>query len=139
MLRYLLDTDHLTLLEHQHPVVSRNIRQQPQGTVALCAVTIEESLRGRLAAIAQARDGPQRIKRYATLLASLALLQQFPIAPYDQSAENESQAIRKLRLPMGTRAQKIAAIALAHRLTVVTRNRSDFARIPGLSLVDWSV
>jgi len=31
----------------------------------------------------------------------------------------------------------IAAIALANRLTVVTRNLSEFVRVPGLNAEDW--
>jgi tRNA(fMet)-specific endonuclease VapC len=34
---------------------------------------------------------------------------------------------------------RIAATALVHDLTLVTRNTQDFARVPGLKTEDWSV
>jgi tRNA(fMet)-specific endonuclease VapC len=34
---------------------------------------------------------------------------------------------------------KIAAIALANDATLLTRNLSDFRKIPGLRIEDWTV
>lgn len=31
----------------------------------------------------------------------------------------------------------IAGIAMENRLTIVTRNKSDFARVPGISIEEW--
>jgi tRNA(fMet)-specific endonuclease VapC len=92
-----------------------------------------------LAAVASARDGPTRIRRYALLLASVRLLNQFPLVPFDQAAENQFQQLLALRLRIGTQDLKIAAVARANNLVVVTRNRRDFGRVPGLRLDDWSV
>jgi tRNA(fMet)-specific endonuclease VapC len=137
MLRYLLDTDHLTLYQHGHPPFHRRLKLQPAGAVGISVVTVEEALRGRLAALARARDGPMRIHRYGLLVEALQDFAQFTVVPYEQPAENEFQQLHSIRI--GTRDRKIASIALAKQLTVVTRNRRDFARVPGLALEDWSV
>jgi tRNA(fMet)-specific endonuclease VapC len=47
------------------------------------------------------------------------------------------QRIRHIRI--GTQDLKIAATALANRLPLVTGNRRDFAKVPGLVIEDWSV
>lgn len=139
MLQYLLDTDHLTLFEFGHQPIDQHIASKAPAAVGLALVSVEETLRGRLAATARARDGPTRVNRYAQLLKSLKVFQQFPIVPFDQAAENQFQYLRSMRLRIGTRDQKIAAIALATNTILVTRNRQDFGQIPGLVLEDWSV
>lgn len=136
MLRYLLDTDHLTLYQYNHAPLARHLSLHV-GEVGISVVTVEETLRGRLAALAQASDGPTRIHRYALLEQALLDFTQFPNVPYDQHAEDEFQRLRSIRI--GTRDRKIAAIARANQLIVVTRNRGDFARVPGLTIEDWSV
>jgi tRNA(fMet)-specific endonuclease VapC len=42
-------------------------------------------------------------------------------------------------LGVGTLDLKIAAMALTNGLTVLTRNRRDFGRVPGMVIEDWSV
>jgi tRNA(fMet)-specific endonuclease VapC len=105
--------------------------------VGIGIVTVEESLRGRLAQLAQAGDGPTRIYSYGLLVEALLDFAQFPIIPYNQPAEDWFQQLRPVRI--GTQDRKIGAIALANQLVLVTRNRRDFARVPGLALEDWSV
>src|SRR6516225_3056977 len=61
MLQFLLDTDHLTLFDQGDPTVCSRLAAEPSGTVGISIVTVEEYLRGRLAQLARARDGPARI------------------------------------------------------------------------------
>jgi tRNA(fMet)-specific endonuclease VapC len=137
MPRYLFDTDHLTFFQHGHPQVARRLALQSSGGVGISVVTVEEILRGRLAGLARAKDGPTRIRNYALLEQALLDFIQFPVVRFDQTAETNFQQLRAIRI--GTRDLKIASIALANQLIVVTANRRDFARIPGLVLDDWSV
>jgi tRNA(fMet)-specific endonuclease VapC len=137
MLQYLLDTDHLTLFQHGHAPLARRLISRPSGSVGISVVTIEEALRGRLAALAHASNGSERIRDYHLLNATLLDVARFPGVPYDRPAEDEFQKLRAIRI--GTRDLKIAATALANRLIVVTRNRRNFGRVPGLVIEDWSV
>jgi tRNA(fMet)-specific endonuclease VapC len=137
MPRYLFDTDHLTFFQHGHPQVARRLALQSPGAVGISVVTVEEILRGRLAGLARAQDGPTRIRNYSLLEQALLDFVQFPVVPFDQAAETNFQQFRTIRI--GTRDLKIASIALAHQLVMVTANRRDFSRVPGLLLEDWSV
>lgn len=139
MLQFLLDTDHLTLLEHSHPPLKHRLMLQPHGTVGFTVVTASESLRGRLAAISQARDGATRLSAWGYFLDSLRIFQQFPLVPFDQAAENRFQQLLAARLRIGTQDLLIASITLANNLTLITRNRRHFGHVPGLQLGDWSV
>ncbi len=137
MLRYLFDSDHLTLFQHGHAPVGRRQRLEGPGAVGICVVTIEESLRGRLAQLARAGDGPKRIQCYAAMKETLLDFAKFTVVDYDQPAENQFQQLRAVRI--GTQDKKIAAIARANQLILGTCNRRDFSRVPGLVLEDWSI
>jgi tRNA(fMet)-specific endonuclease VapC len=138
MLQSLLDTDHLTLYDQGHPQLTQRLAMHPKNTIAVSVVTVEESLRGRPGALSRSLDGPTRIRRYAGLVGTVELFCQLPLVHFDQASEDHFQQLRALRLRIGTQDLKIAAVALASNLTLLTRNRRDFARIPGLVLDDWS-
>jgi tRNA(fMet)-specific endonuclease VapC len=138
MIQFLLDTDHLTLYEHGHPALGQRLARQPADSVCLAVVTVEEALRGRLGALSQARTAAQRIARYALLQASVQLVNLFPVVAYTQAAEDQLLKFKAQRLRIGSQDLKIAAVAMVNKLTLLTRNRQDFGRIPGLSMADWS-
>ena len=139
MLQFLLDTDHVSLLQYSHSPLLQNLAQHPPDTVGVSAITVEEVLRGRLAVLARARDGVQRIQHYRHLVEAVQFLSRLQLVLFEQPAEDQFQQLKALRLHVGTQDLKIAAVALANQVTLVTRNRQDFSRIPGLAIDDWSV
>lgn len=139
MLQFLLDTDHLTLMHYRHAPLVGRLALQPSDSVGVSAVTLEEALRGRLAAISAAKLGPARVLAYARLLATVSLLRPMNLVEFDQKSEVEFQHLRSIRLRIGVQDLKIAAVALVNNLTLLTRNRHDFGQIPGLTIDDRSV
>jgi tRNA(fMet)-specific endonuclease VapC len=67
----------------------------------------------------------------------------FDSLPFDgQAAEICGRIRAQLRVlgtPIGSYDLQIAAIALAHNLTLVTHNTREFWRVDGLKLEDWEV
>ena len=61
--------------------------------------------------------------------------------PFDDAAAIAAAELRALLAatgqPIGPYDLLIAAIARTHGLTLVTNNRSEFERVPGLTLADW--
>jgi tRNA(fMet)-specific endonuclease VapC len=68
-------------------------------------------------------------------------LRLFQSLPFDDDAAEYYSSIRAelatKGTPIGPNDLMIAAIALAHRLTLVTHNTREFSRIDGLQLEDW--
>ena len=138
MIRYLIDTDHWTLLELGDEIVTRNLTRRTPEEIAISVVTVEESLRGRLAILGRATTGSVRVKRYRELRDSIDLIGRIQILDYCHSSETNFLSLRALKLRVGTQDLKIASVALANSLVVVTRNRRDFGQVPGLAIEDWS-
>jgi tRNA(fMet)-specific endonuclease VapC len=137
MALYLLDTNHVRFLEQcQLPFMNHYLAHIPN--VGTSAISVQEVFKGRLAAIAIARKPIDLINGYRYLEDSLAALAQVPLVQYDVDADREFQALRGLRLRVSSQDLRIAVIASAKNLTLVTSNTRDFAGIPGLQIADWS-
>src|SRR5262245_14570810 len=139
MLQFLFDTDHLTLYDHRNAAVVQKYNRQPVQTVGISAVTVQEYLKGRFAVLNRHPSGPLHVQASSRLAASDQLLKKFPIALYDQAADNQYQQLRTVHRRIGAQDLKIAAVALVNRVTLLTRNRRDFSQIARLALDDWSV
>ena len=132
---YLLDTDILSNLMKRTPssaLVARVARVPPEHQFT-SSITLGElvygahKLRGRTAALLE------RIE--ASLLPNL------PVLPFDASAARRYGEIRaeleQRGTPIGDADVRIAAIALAHGLKVVTGNQRHFQRVAGLEIENW--
>ncbi len=139
---FILDTDHFTLLEWGSGAVGQQlherIRALPEGEVVTTIITFEEQTRGWLAFQARARTLEQQVKAYRRLKRHLDSYLEIQVLEFSSEAAAEFERLQRLRLRVGTMDLKIAAIALAHQATVLTRNRKDFNRIPDLQVEDWS-
>ena len=60
------------------------------------------------------------------------------ILDFDEKAAAEFVRLKQARIRIGTMDLKIAAIALANDATLLTRNLSDFSKVPDLKAEDWS-
>jgi tRNA(fMet)-specific endonuclease VapC len=141
MTLWVLDTDHLSLLERGNPKIQGKLRQVDTNSVAITIVTAEEKVKGRLAAINNL-SGIERVDRlaiaYQALQSTIEDLQMLPILPFTELARDRYRELLEQRIRVGSHDLRIAAITLSVDGILVTRNRKDFERVAGLQITDWS-
>jgi|SRR5882672_3745035 len=136
---YVLDTDHLTLLQRNHRAVITRFTALPPEVIAATVVSAMEQVRGRLAQIHRAKTAPEIVEAFARFQEALTFYRTVPVLPYDATAAAYFARLRQdLQRRPGTQDLRIAAIALSRGATLVTRNQRDFQGIAGLQLTDWS-
>lgn len=139
---FLLDTDHITLVDRGGQE-GRNIRDRlamlPEGQVAASVISYEEQMRGWLSAINAIRNVDRQIDAYLRLERFLDYYCGMTLLPFNVAAAEQFQRLWVTRIRVGTMDLKIASIALANSATLLSRNLSDFSKVPGLVVEDWSV
>ncbi len=139
---YLLDTDHISLIHRGGPIgqriESRLLEVFPAG-VFLSIISFEEQTRGWFAELNRNRSYHQQEAVYAELARLLDLDGNTPILQFNAVAIAEYHRIGRMQLRVGTMDLKIAAIAIANDATLLTRNISDFDKVPELRIEDWSL
>lgn len=138
MTLYVLDTDHLSLYGRNHPLLIARL-QTTQAQFTTTAINVEEQLRGRLAQIAEAKDEARQSMSYQRLTETVLLLSEFRILQYDEKSQAVYRALKSQRIRVGTQDLRIAAITLAHKGILLTRNLRDFEKVAGLLIEDWSI
>ena len=93
---------------------------------------------GWLDYIAHANTMSRQIEAYGRLFNFVESFRTIRILEFDALAAAEFERLRRARIRIGTMDLKIAAIALANNAIPLTRNLSDFTRIPDLRAEGWS-
>lgn len=136
---HVLDTDTFSLYRHGHALVNQRVGAAPPGTVGTTVVNVEELLTGWYRVLRVARRRDQLAAAYQNMARTVEYLAGLRILPFPVPAILRFEQLRAMRLNIGGMDLRIAAIVLEHGAVLVTRNRRDFGRVPGLVLEDWSV
>ena len=136
---FLLDTDHVSLDQRGHPIVRARVQAAGSAQVAVSIITVEEQMRGWLAAIRATTTPQARVIAYQRLRMAVEYFASFAVIDYTTKVEVLVSDMRKQGIRIGTQDLRIAAIAIVHGTILVTRNVRDFAQVPGLVIEDWSV
>ncbi|MBI2690300.1 MAG: type II toxin-antitoxin system VapC family toxin [Acidobacteria bacterium] len=128
----LLDTNIWIALAKGDSSAIAALRALPHSQIVCCSIVRAELL-----------YGARKSQRVAANLHWLdELVGHYLSLPFDDSAAAYYGSIRTLLerdgLPIGGNDLMIAAIALAHDCTLVTRNVREFRRVPGLRLELWA-
>src|SRR5262245_7141050 len=139
MTPYVLDTDSLTLFQKGLPALVRQVTQHARQDVAITVISVEEQLSGWYTRVRRAKRRDESARAYDQLAANVESLTCFRILRFPEPAILRFEDLLSLKLGVGGMDLRIAAIVLEHGATLVTRNKQDFQRIPGLQFVDWSI
>lgn len=138
-MRFILDTDHVSLLQRGHPQVVAQLAGVDLDNRAVTIVTAAEQLQGRLAVIRRSTTESLAANAFARLQEAMAFYRTVKVLPYDPIAVALFEQLRQQKIRIGTQDLRIAAITISIGATLVTRNRRDFRQVPGLNIIDWSV
>jgi tRNA(fMet)-specific endonuclease VapC len=128
---YLLDTNTLIYFFKQQGQVAARLKKVAASEVAIASVVLFELEYGVLRST---RPQEQRQGIDAALRVFHLLSMDYACA---KSAAWIKHTLALAGTPIGHFDQLIAGMALAHNLTLITRNTREFERVPGLRVEDW--
>ena len=142
-MKYLLDTDHLSILQRQtgrdFSNLSTRMTQCPLSDFAVSTVTFHEQMLGCHAYINCARSPDDVVKGYTMMARLITDFKVLPLISFDAGSATTFDQLQSQRIQLAKMDARIAAIALSRELILLTRNHQDFGKVAGLLIEDWTV
>lgn len=131
-MKWMLDTNVcIAIIRHRTDAAIRRLRGKSIGQVGISSITLAELEFG-------AANSTQAAAARSALAEFLLALE---VAPFDEAAAAAYGEVRsglqRQGRPIGPLDTLIAAHALAVDAVLVTNNRREFDRVPGLAVEDW--
>ena len=134
------DTDVLTEILLGNDALAQRASAIPINQQSVPVIVVEEIMRGRLNVIRQAESGRGTISlpsAYELFEETFNDFRRVQVLSYTPEAEGLYREWRGQGIHVGTHDLRIAALCVAHSAKLVSRNRRDFEKVPGLSVEFW--
>ena len=140
---FIFDTDHLGFLQLRQSAECRRIKQRMSEYRSqdffVPIVSFHEQINGWTAFVARRKDPPGLVRGYEKFQSILTDFAEANVLPFSIKASEVYEDLRRQRIRIGAMDLRIASIAIANQMTVLTRNTVDFERVPQLAFEDWTV
>ncbi|WP_018860407.1 tRNA(fMet)-specific endonuclease VapC [Rhizobium sp. 42MFCr.1] len=132
MLKYMLDTHICTVTVKNRPQQMREAFNRHHGQFCISSIGLMDLIRGA--------EKPAAPERNLSVVEGFAAL--LEVLPYDEMAAGHTGQLRaelaRGVTPIPPYDQLIADHARSRGLILVTNNRHEFDRVPGLRVEDWT-
>jgi tRNA(fMet)-specific endonuclease VapC len=142
-MKYLLDTDHLSVLQRRTGAAYQNLLVRMAGCAlsdfGVSIVTVHEQFLGIHDYINRAKRLSDLIVGYVMFSDALKDYLAFDVVEFDDEALQCFDALSRQKKQLAVMDARIASTAQSRDLIVLTRNSRDFAKVPGLKFEDWTI
>jgi len=140
---YVFDSDHLSLLQQgtgtDYETLAHRCKMIPATAFFVTIISFHEQFPGWTAFIGRAKDAASLVRGYTRLEAVVETFARAQMLPFSTAAADVYDDLRQHRVRVGSMDLRIASIAIANQMTLLTRNEVHFARVPGLQFEDWTI
>lgn len=140
---YILDSDHLSILQRQQGQEFENLARRCSALQPVdffvTIVSFHEQFNGWTKYVARGKDSGALVRGYTELETVVDSFARAQVLPFSAAAADVYDELRKQRVRVGAMDLRIASIAIANQMTLMTRNTVDFERVPNLNFADWTL
>lgn len=131
--------EHLAVGEPRGAVpLAAKLAALPDGEYGFSIVSFHEQVLGCNSFISAARTDAKIVRGYDLLLMVIRHFKGAHIVAFDVATQRTLSKLGSRKLRLSAFDSRIAATALTHNLTLLTRNTVGFERVPGLRIEDWT-
>lgn len=139
---YIFDNDIYTIhfvRESSPPILEQRVANTDPALLYISIIAAAESIQGSFNIIKKHWNTEKVILGYNFLAKMVHAIKTYQVLTFDEKAYLEFKKIPlEVCRKIGMRDSRIAATALAHDFTVITRNVQHFSLVPKLKHEDWT-
>lgn len=139
----LLDTDHISFLQRPQSrecaVLMSRLASSGERHSFVSVISCHEQLKGWLDLIGRYKDFRLQLSYLHRLNEFIRFYSKCNVIEPDDVAVGHFERLRREGVRISSSDLKIASIALSRDALLLTRNTSDFEKVPGLRFADWTV